>query len=132
MKISYESIGVMHCELKEREDAPLFYNVSDIKGEIEVFEQFAAGLQGIERNDYIAVIFHFHRAGESALVLKHHRSGKMEGVFNLCSPRRPNSIGLSILKLEEVRGNRLLVDHVDMLDGTPILDIKPYKPSDRT
>jgi len=126
MQICYEPIGVMHCELKEPAQTPSFYSRSEIKGEIEVFEQFQEGLTGIEACEYITVIFHFDRSNGFELIQRRRGVGELSGVFNLRTPRRPNPIGLSILKLERIEGNRLFVANVDMLDATPILDLKPY------
>jgi tRNA (Thr-GGU) A37 N-methylase len=76
------------------------------------------------------VIFHFHRAQGYSLMQKRRGVGELRGVFSLCSPNRPNAIGMSILRLIKREGTMLHVENVDMLDGTPILDIKPYKPQD--
>jgi len=127
MKIRYEPIGVMHCELHDAHDAPRFYNCSRIKGTIEVFEPYVQGLDSLGENEFIVVIFHFHLSQGYDLI-QTSPSGKRKGVFSLCSPMRPNSIGMSILRLTEVRPPLVFVEHVDMVDGTPILDIKPYKP----
>ena len=130
MEICYKPIGIMHCSLSDAETAPKFYTESNIGGVIEIFEQFSGGLAGLEAYGYIVVIFHFHRAEGYSLMQKRRGVGELTGVFSLCSPNRPNGIGLSILKLIKVDGNMLHVNNVDILDGTPILDIKPYKPQD--
>ncbi len=130
MEISFKPIGLMHCTLTDPETAPKFYIDSDIHGTIEVFEQYREGLAGLEEYDYIVVIFHFHRSGGYSLMQKRRGEGELRGVFSLCSPNRPNGIGISVLRLIKIEGSRLHVDNVDLLDGTPILDIKPYKPQD--
>lgn len=130
MDISYRPIGHMHCESTDPETGPKFYIDSDIKGTIEVFEQYRDGLTGLEDYDYIVVLFHFHRSTGYSLMQKRRGEGELRGVFSLCSPNRPNGIGMSILRLIKIDGNMLHVDNVDLLDGTPILDIKPYKPWD--
>ncbi|HOO39409.1 MAG TPA: tRNA (N6-threonylcarbamoyladenosine(37)-N6)-methyltransferase TrmO [Deltaproteobacteria bacterium] len=127
MKICYEPIGVMHCELEEAHDAPRFYNVSDIKGTIEIYEPYLEGLYTLEEHEYIVAIFHFHRS-EGYTLKQTSPTGRYRGVFALCSPMRPNAIGMSILKLIKVVPPLIYVEKVDMLNGTPILDIKPYKP----
>lgn len=127
MKISYEPIGVMHCEVKKPEDAPRFYAASDIKGAIEIYEPFLEGLDALSEYENIVVLFHFHLSKGFELKQKG-PAGRVKGVFSLCSPMRPNAIGLSILKLDRIELPYLYVDHVDLVDGTPILDIKPYKP----
>lgn len=127
MKISYEPIGVMHCEVKKPEDAPRFYAASDVKGAIEIYEPFLEGLDALAEYENIVVLFHFHLSKGYELKQKG-PAGRVKGVFSLCSPMRPNAIGLSILKLDRIELPYLYVDHVDLVDGTPILDIKPYKP----
>jgi tRNA-Thr(GGU) m(6)t(6)A37 methyltransferase TsaA len=123
----FSPIGVVHCELKELKDAPLHWKNSDVEGEIEVFEEFSDGLRGIERFQHLAIIFLFHKAEESRSFLRKPVQGNgPRGVFTTGSPVRPNPIGLSILKLLEVNDNTLKVAWLDMIEGTPVLDIKPF------
>jgi tRNA-Thr(GGU) m(6)t(6)A37 methyltransferase TsaA len=130
VEIIYQPIGIMHCELTDPVAAPKFYTDSDIKGTIEVLAQYEEGLAGLEEFDHIIVFFHFHLSDGYSLMQKRRGEGELRGVFSLCSPNRPNGIGMSVLRLIKVERNRLHVDNVDLLDGTPILDIKPYKPQD--
>jgi tRNA (adenine37-N6)-methyltransferase len=130
MEICYKPIGVMHCELTDVDAAPKFYTESNISGVIEIFEPFAEGLSGLENFGHIVVIFHFHKSEGFSLMQRRRGVGELRGVFSLCSPMRPNAIGMSILKLRKIEGSNLYVENVDFLDGTPILDIKPYKPLD--
>jgi len=128
MKISYEPIGIMHCELKDSASAPRFYSISNVKGTIEIYEPYIQGIQGLEDQEHIVVLFHFHLSKSYSLMQRRSGYGKMKGVFSLCSPMRPNPIGMSVLKLLKVENQRIYVDNVDLIDETPILDIKPYKP----
>lgn len=130
MKLCYNPIGIMRCSLTDPDAAPKFYTDSDVPGTIEVFEQYKEGLAGLEDYDHIIVIFHFHRSTGYELMQKRRGEGELRGVFSLCSPNRPNCIGMSILRLIKIEDNMIHVNNVDMLDGTPILDIKPYKPQD--
>jgi tRNA (adenine37-N6)-methyltransferase len=130
MEISCKPIGIMHCELTDPEKTPKFYTDSDITGTIEIFEPYAGGLAGLEEYDHIVVLFHFHLSEGYSLMQKRRGEGELRGVFSLCSPNRPNGIGMSILQLMKIQGNMLQVKNVDMLDNTPILDIKPYKSQD--
>lgn len=130
MEILYTAIGLMHCELFDSDTAPKFYTESTIKGTIEIFEAYKEGLAGLNEYDHIMVFFHFHRSSGYSLMQKRRGQGELRGVFSLCSPNRPNGIGMSILKLIKVQDNMLHVENVDLLDNTPILDIKPYKPMD--
>ncbi|HDR90716.1 MAG TPA: tRNA (N6-threonylcarbamoyladenosine(37)-N6)-methyltransferase TrmO [candidate division Zixibacteria bacterium] len=96
-----------------------------MKGEIEIYPEFAEGLEGLEKLDAIVVVFNFDRSeGFSMKVTPPHRDTEC-GVFASRSPRRPNAIGVSTLKLLSVEGNIIRVHGLDMLDGTPVLDIKP-------
>ncbi|HNY65590.1 MAG TPA: tRNA (N6-threonylcarbamoyladenosine(37)-N6)-methyltransferase TrmO [Deltaproteobacteria bacterium] len=127
MDIRYTPIGVMHCELKEPASAPRFYSISNVKGTIEIFEPYLEGLDSLSEHEHIVVLFHFHLSKGFDLKQKG-PSGRVKGVFSLCSPMRPNPIGMSVLRLTGVEPPWLHVENIDLVDGTPILDIKPYKP----
>ena len=97
---------------------------------IVVYPEYADGLNGIEESEWITVIFHFHRA-EGYELRQHPRgdeSRPKRGVFSLCSPRRPNHLGVSFARLLGREGNTLHVTHLDALNGTPVLDLKPFAP----
>lgn len=129
-------IGIARSRFREPSDLPppafappRFFARST--GEIEVFPEFAAGLDGLEGFSHILVIFHFHRAGGSKLEVVPPGESKPRGVFATRSPHRPNPLGLSVLRLLGREGDRLRVSGVDLIDGTPVLDIKPYTSRDR-
>ncbi len=96
------------------------------KGMLEVLPEFAPGLTDIEGFSHLFVIWVFDRAGDCELVGHPPTDDRPHGVFATRSPRRPNPIGLTVVRLLDRDGTRLRVSGVDMLDGTPILDIKPY------
>ena len=123
-----DPIGIIRTPFKNKVDVPVQSSRSKAGGEIEVFEEYAAGLSDVEEFSHIIVIFKFHRSRGYRLKLKPHWDDKQRGVFSTRAPRRPNQLGLSVLKLLNRRGNVLKVQGVDMLDGTPLLDIKPYIP----
>jgi len=125
MIYQFRPIGVVCCKLKKLEDVPFHWKVSEVEGRIEVFKEFEEGLGGIERFSHIAVIFIFHKSKGYKLIQRA-MDGQIRGVFATGSPSRPNPIGLSILKLVKVEKNILYVRWLDMVDGTPILDIKPF------
>jgi len=108
---------------------PRFFERST--GTIEVLPEFAAGLDGLEGFSHIIVIFHFHRAAGSKLEVVPPGESKPRGVFATRSPHRPNALGLSVLKLLGRDGRNLRVSGLDLIDGTPVLDIKPYTSRDR-
>ncbi|RZN64846.1 MAG: tRNA (N6-threonylcarbamoyladenosine(37)-N6)-methyltransferase TrmO [Candidatus Methanoliparum thermophilum] len=127
--ITLKPIGVLHSRVTRLEEVPFQWMISSLEGDIEIFEEYTEGLQGIEDLDYIVVIFFFHKSTkEYSLIQKPPWSDKMRGVFSICSPLRPNPIGLSVVRLLSVKDNILHVKNIDMVDGTPILDIKPYIP----
>jgi tRNA-Thr(GGU) m(6)t(6)A37 methyltransferase TsaA len=97
-----------------------------VRGVIEVLPEYEEGLDGIEGFDYICVIFAFDRAGPWSLTVVPHGQETPRGVFATRAPRRPNPIGLSVVRLVAREGCRLTIEGVDMLDGTPVLDIKPH------
>ena len=129
-------IGVVRSPFKEPADLPppafappRFFERST--GEIEIFPEFEPGLEGLEGFSHIIVIFHFHRAGTAKLKVVPPGETKPRGVFATRSPHRPNPLGLSVLRLLGRRGRVLEVSGLDLIDGTPVLDIKPYTARDR-
>ncbi|ACN13180.1 conserved hypothetical protein [Desulforapulum autotrophicum HRM2] len=126
MSIVLKPIGVAHTEARS---IPRHWSVSDVEGTLVIDEQYQRGLDNIEKGQRIVVLFHFHKSpvfkSEFLVQQPPHRSEKL-GVFSICSPKRPNPIGMSVLEVILVEGNTLHVRGVDMLDGTPILDIKPF------
>ena len=123
-------IGVLHGDIERIEDAPKNFSISDRTGTLEIFPEYLDGLDGIEAGQTIVVLFWLDRASRGVLKVypRGDRSRGLRGVFATRSPRRPARIGMSVVELLEVSGNRLQVRGIDMLDGTPLLDIKPYVP----
>jgi tRNA-Thr(GGU) m(6)t(6)A37 methyltransferase TsaA len=121
-------IGMIHTPFRIHEGTPAQSLQSKALGTIEVYEKYADGLSDIEGFSHIIVIFRFHRSRGYKLKLKPYRGNRQVGLFATRAPRRPNQLGLSVLKLLSRRNNILKVEGVDMLDGTPLLDIKPYIP----
>jgi tRNA-Thr(GGU) m(6)t(6)A37 methyltransferase TsaA len=119
-------IGMLHGDITSRADAPKNYDESERVGTLEIYPEYQEGLAGIVPGQTIVVLFWLHRAGRD--ILKVHPRGdtsrQLQGVFATRSPDRPNPIAISELKVLAVRGNRLEVSGLDILDGTPILDIK--------
>ena len=101
---------------------------SGIQAIVEVFPEFAEGLRDLEGFSHIILLYHFHRVQESRLTVTPFLDSQPRGVFATRAPKRPNPIGLSIVKLLGVEQSILHVENVDILDGTPLLDIKPYVP----
>jgi tRNA-Thr(GGU) m(6)t(6)A37 methyltransferase TsaA len=125
--ITYRPIGVIRSEHLAAEDTPIQpVYAKGCKGRAEVLPQFAEGLRDLEGFSHIYLIYHFHRAGPAKLVVKPFLQDVERGVFATRAPSRPNAIGLSVVELVRREGNVLHLDGVDVLDGTPLLDIKPY------
>ena len=126
MKIEMTPIGTFYTD---ETDIPRHWTVSEAKGRIEINPDFQKGLQDVAVGDQIVVLFCFHKSQAFApdlLVQKPPHRDRPFGVFSICSPRRPNPIGLSVLRVTDIRENVLEVENIDMLDQTPILDIKPH------
>jgi len=121
-----EPIGVIHTPYKRREDIPRQGRLSAEICEIEVFAPFSEGLKDIEQCSHLFVIFWLHLANRNLLQATPPHDGREHGVFATRSPNRPNPLALDIVKLIEVDGNRLRVSGMDALDGSLLLDIKPY------
>lgn len=109
---------------------PRHWSYSDVEGEIVIDPEYKEGIKDIKPGEKIVVLFCFHKSPpftKEKLIQKPPHKDTPKGVFSLCSPVRPNPIGLSILDVLEVRENVIKVKRIDMFDGTPVFDIKPYK-----
>jgi tRNA-Thr(GGU) m(6)t(6)A37 methyltransferase TsaA len=125
--IVYKPIGVIRSEHTKPEETPIQPVYSEgCQGRAEVFPEFAAGLRDLEGFSHIYLVYHMHRADRPQLVVKPFLQDVERGVFATRAPCRPNPIGLSIVRMVRREGNILYLDGVDVLDGTPLLDIKPY------
>jgi tRNA-Thr(GGU) m(6)t(6)A37 methyltransferase TsaA len=122
-----EPIGVIHTPYSEKDNCPIqpLYAPDSI-GRVEVFEKYAAGLKDIETFSHIYLLYHFDKAGEIELIRQTFLDDEAHGIFATRHPCRPNGIGMSIVKLKDRDKNILVVEGIDVLDMTPLLDIKPY------
>ena len=129
MEFTYKAIGIIHSRFMQKEHTPIQGAFSEEPGTVEIFPEYAAGLKDIEGFSHIYLIYHFDRAEQHCLLQKPFLDGQCEhGIFATRHYNRPNHIGLSIVELLGVHGNMLEVAGVDVLDGTPLLDIKPLVP----
>ncbi len=127
--MNIEIIGVVHSPFKEPKGTPIQPTAAkDVKGTIEIKSEFAAGLSDLEGFSHIIVLFSFHLSKSYDLKVKPFIDDNLRGVFATRAPKRPSQIGLSIVKLDKIAGSTLHITGVDMLDATPVLDIKPYLP----
>ncbi|MBN2145624.1 MAG: tRNA (N6-threonylcarbamoyladenosine(37)-N6)-methyltransferase TrmO [Candidatus Aureabacteria bacterium] len=126
-KIILKSIGIIHTPYKEPRGIPIQGRFEkDVTGQAEVFVEYQDGLKDIENFSHIILIYYFDRSKDEKLIGKPFLEDERHGIFAIRSPHRPNHIGLSIVKLHKVDGNIVTFSEVDMLNGTPLLDIKPY------
>lgn len=126
----FTPIGVVHSPFEAPEDAPIQpAGGADVCATVEVFPPYRAGLKDLEGFSHLVLLFHFHRSRGFDLHVVPFLDTVPRGVFATRAPRRPNPIGLSVVRLERVADGVLHVRGVDMLDGTPLLDIKPYVPA---
>jgi tRNA-Thr(GGU) m(6)t(6)A37 methyltransferase TsaA len=127
--LSYQPIGIIHSPFQGIENVPIQPRAaSGIRGTVEVSPEFAAGLQDLDGFSHIILLYHFHRVTQCRLLVTPFLDRQVRGVFATRAPSRPNPIGLSVVRLLAVRGNILDIENVDIVDGTPLLDIKPYVP----
>ncbi|PID72635.1 MAG: tRNA (N6-threonylcarbamoyladenosine(37)-N6)-methyltransferase TrmO [Desulfobulbus propionicus] len=125
--IPFTQIGIIHSSIDSPENAPIQpKGAADIVGEAEVYPQFAAGLQDLEGFSHIYLLYHCHKAKRMELVVTPFMDTVERGVFATRSPLRPNHIGLSIVEVIGVKDNIVHIKGVDIIDQTPLLDIKPY------
>ncbi len=125
MSIEMQPIGFVHTDV---DPVPRHWSVSDAEGTLVIDTKYQDGLKGTVAGKRIVVLFHFHKSPDFTpdLLIQTPYHGKWQkGVFGMCSPKRPNPIGLSVVEVLEIAGNKIKVKGIDMLDGTPILDIKP-------
>ena len=129
MKLNFRAIGIIHTPFQETENTPIQSSRSEAPGVVEVFPEYLEGLEGVEEFSHLILAYVFHRAPDQVqLKVKPFLDDRMHGVFATRYPNRPNPLGLSVVRLVNRMENKLEVLGVDMLDGTPLLDIKPYVP----
>jgi len=129
MDIKYRSIGVIHSPHQELAGMPIQPSAAlGIPGTVEVYPEFQDGLADLDGFSHIILLYHFHRSQGYKLRVVPFLDSEQRGLFATRSPKRPNPIGLSVVALVGLTGNILQIANVDILDGTPLLDIKPYFP----
>jgi|Deesub1362B_J571_1020462.scaffolds.fasta_scaffold27938_2 tRNA-Thr(GGU) m(6)t(6)A37 methyltransferase TsaA len=122
-------IGIIRTPFRCVDDVPIQPYASRAEGRIEIFPEFREGLSGIEGFSHIILLYLFHRRERTALMIRSRLDNRFHGIFSTREPQRPSPIGLSTVRLTRVRRGVLWVYGVDMMDQTPLLDIKPYVPA---
>jgi len=127
--ILYRPIGIIYSPFKTAAGSPIQSAAAgEAVGRVEVFQEYVEGLKDLEGFSHIIMLYHFHLSKRYALRVKPFLDQKPHGLFATRAPARPNPIGLSVVRLLGIEDSTLAVDPVDVLDGTPLLDIKPYVP----
>jgi tRNA-Thr(GGU) m(6)t(6)A37 methyltransferase TsaA len=121
-------IGKIHSPFKVTQETPIQPFKSKTIGRVEVYKEFACGLQDITGFSHIMLIYQFHKSKGYKLLVTPFLDRQTRGLFATRYPRRPNQIGISVVRLLKRKDNILFVKGIDVLDGTPLLDIKPYVP----
>lgn len=123
----FEQIGIIHSPVTSPKNAPIQpKGAGGLDGKIEVYEPYVEGLRDLDGFSHIYLIYHFHLASRTELSVTPFMDVTKRGVFATRSPLRPNHIGISIVRLKAVEDNILFVGNIDIVDQTPLLDIKPY------
>jgi tRNA-Thr(GGU) m(6)t(6)A37 methyltransferase TsaA len=128
-EILYKPIGIIHSPFKEVKGTPIQpAGAKGIDGNVEVFPEYAQGLKDLEGFSHIILLYHFHLSKKPSMTVTPFMDSSPRGIFATRSQRRPNPIGISVVQLVGIEDNILHIQDVDMIDGTPLLDIKPYVP----
>jgi len=126
-EIKLKPIGIIHTPYKESKGMPIQGMFKkDVFGKIELFSKYQQGLKDVEGFSHLILIYYFNRAKEENLIGKPFLEDDSHGIFAIRSPMRPNHIGISIVKLEKIENGVIVFSEVDILDNTPLLDIKPF------
>jgi tRNA-Thr(GGU) m(6)t(6)A37 methyltransferase TsaA len=127
--ISYQPIGILHTPFHDLQGMPIQpTGTGSASGTAEIFPEFAAGLKDLEGFSHLILIYHLHAVRKVDLAPIPFLDTEPRGVFATRSPSRPNPIGLSVVRLMRIEGKLMYLETLDMLDGTPLLDVKPYVP----
>jgi tRNA (adenine37-N6)-methyltransferase len=127
--IILKPIGIIHSEFKDIKSMPIQPTGDNAdKGRIEVDSKYLEGLKDLDGFSHIIIIYNFHKAEQVKLTVKPFLDDNTHGVFATRTPVRPNHIGISIVEIDKINENNIFVKNIDVLDGTPVIDIKPFVP----
>lgn len=129
MEIVYKPIGIIHSPFHSLEEMPIqpTSNASQ-PGSVEIYPDYIDGLKDLEGFSHIYLLYHFHKVYQSRLLVTPFLDKEPHGIFSTRAPGRPNPIGLSLVEIVRIENNLIQIAQVDVLDGTPVLDLKPYVP----
>ena len=127
--IELKPIGIIHTPFTKLEGMPIQpKGATGIIGTIELFDDYREGLRDLDGFSHIILLYYFHRSQGFKLQVVPFMDSELRGLFATRAPRRPNPIGISVVQLDKIENGVLHIQNVDMLDGTPLIDIKPYVP----
>ena len=128
-EIRYRPIGIIHSPFKTREGTPIQpIGGIDINAEVEIFPEYVEGLQDLKEFSHIILLYHCHLSQAYKLTVKPFLDDVAHGLFATRAPARPNPIGMSLVRLKRIENATLFVQDIDIIDQTPLLDIKPFVP----
>ena len=128
-KVEFKPIGIIHTPFTKTEGMPIQPSGGrGIKGKVEINPEYREGLTDLEKFSHAVLIYHFHRSDGYKLKIKPFLDTEKRGLFATRAPRRPNPIGISVVKINKIEDGVIHIENIDILDGTPLLDIKPYIP----
>lgn len=126
-QIKLHPIGVIHTPYKEGKDIPIQGRFEEnVEAWVELKNEYVKGLKDLDKFSHAILIYYFHKSEKVTIQGKPFLENDIHGIFAIRSPHRPNHIGFSVVKIKEIKANKLHFTNVDMIDGTPLLDIKPY------
>ena len=127
--IELKPIGIINTPFTKPEGMPIQpTGATGIRGTIDLFDEYHAGLKDLEGFSHIMLLYHFHRSQGFNLQVVPFMDSELRGLFATRAPKRPNPIGISVVQLDKIENGVLHIQNVDIMDGTPLLDIKPYVP----
>ena len=125
--IKLHPIGIIHSPYKEAKDIPIQGRFKDdVEAWVELRDEYVKGLKDLDKFSHAVLLYYFHKSEKEEVEGKPFLEDDTHGIFAIRSPHRPNHIGLSIVKIKEIQGNKIFFTEVDMIDKTPLLDIKPF------
>jgi len=126
-QIKMYPIGIIHSPYKESKDIPIQGRFKDdVEAWVELKDEYVRGFKDLDKFSHAVLLYYFHKSDKEHIEGKPFLEEDKHGIFAIRSPHRPNHIGLSVVKIKNINGNKLCFTQVDMIDGTPLLDIKPY------
>ena len=129
MSIVLKPIGIIKSPFKVPKGTPIQPPAAKgVRGSVEIFPEYAEGLKDLDGFSHVILLYYFHLSGKPSMIVKPFMDDEEHGVFATRAPSRPNPIGLSVVRLISIEGNVLQVEDLDVVNGTPLLDIKPYVP----